>query len=149
MSPRLAEGAHPPTAPEPRTSRMASANPRTGDRRWERGAGKPPPAARLGAQSATPHQTVRTAVIGEGALGFGGVVAGLACQARAVGCGRMPNGPLTDFEPRELELRHQPSRRLAVLVMVMGTRISVIAWIGLYGGTVVVGVGINGSRRLA
>lgn len=128
---------------------MASANPRTGDRRWERGAGKPPPVARLGAQSATPHQTVQAAVIGEGALGFGGVVAGLACQARAIRRGRMPNGQLTDFEPRELDLRHQPSRRLAVLVMVMGTRISVIAWIGLYGGTVVVGVGINGSRLLA
>ena len=70
-------------------------------------------------------------------------------QAREMGRWDVPKRWSANVQAGELEFRHEPGRRLAVLVMVMGTRISVIVWIGLYGGTVIVGVGINGSRLLA
>ena len=76
------------------------------------------------------------------------MIAGVACQAREMRCGCMPEGWRADGQPRELELGHQPGRSLAVIVMVVGAGAGVVIGIGLYGRTVIVGMRIDGRSLL-
>lgn len=62
----------------------------------------------------------RAAAIGYMFLGFRRVVAAIARQAREMGRWDVPKRRSANVQAGELEFRHEPGRRLAVLVMVMG-----------------------------
>lgn len=83
------------------------------------------------------------AAIGYGRLAFGRVVVGIAGKAGQVHHRRMPNGWRANLEPSELEIGHQPGRRLAIRVMMVGAGIGAIVGIRLNGRALVVGVRID------
>lgn len=77
------------------------------------------------------------------------MVVSVACQAREVQCRRVPDGASADIQPGELEIRRQPGRSLAVIVMMVRTSIGPIVGIGLDGRTVIVCMRVHIGRLLA